>query len=90
MNSNTIDEHRYGPDSGTIDSSTKALEHAATIDVVPAEPWVYGELLTTEARPAAEKKLVRLLDMRLMPIVVLIYVMNYIDVSDLGLTSLVA
>ena len=90
MDSNTIDEHQHVPDSGTIDSTTKALEDAATIDVLPAEPWVYGELLTTEARPAAEKKLVRLLDMRLMPIVVLIYVMNYIDVSGLCLISFVA
>lgn len=34
-----------------------------------------------EDRKQAEKRLVRLLDMRLLPTVVLIIIMNYIDVS---------
>lgn len=38
-------------------------------------------LLTTENRKAAERDFLRRLDMRLMPTVVVIYVMNYIDVS---------
>lgn len=39
-------------------------------------------LLTEQNRRAAERDLVRRLDMRLMPTVVVIYVMNYIDVSS--------
>lgn len=38
-------------------------------------------LLREENRKAAERHLVRKLDMRLMPTVVVIYLMNYIDVS---------
>ncbi|KAN0081227.1 Major facilitator superfamily domain containing protein [Tylopilus felleus] len=56
-------------------------------------------LLTTENRKAAERDFLRRLDMRLMPTVVVIYVMNYIDrlavtaarlqglESDLGITD---
>lgn len=39
-----------------------------------------AELLPLENRERAEKRLVRLLDMRLLPTIVLIYLMNYIDV----------
>ena len=39
------------------------------------------ELLTEENRAAGERRLVRKLDMRLMPTVAVIYLMNYIDVS---------
>ena len=38
-------------------------------------------LLKEENREAAERHVVRKLDMRLMPTVVIIYLMNYIDVS---------
>ena len=38
-------------------------------------------LLEEEKRKAAERHVVRKLDMRLMPTVVIIYLMNYIDVS---------
>ncbi|THH30870.1 hypothetical protein EUX98_g3336 [Antrodiella citrinella] len=38
-----------------------------------------SELLAADVRPAAERKLVRLLDMRLLPTIVLIFIMNYID-----------
>jgi hypothetical protein len=38
-------------------------------------------LLKEENRKAAERHLVRKLDMRLMPTVAIIYLMNYIDVS---------
>lgn len=39
------------------------------------------ELLTPERRPAAERQLVRKLDMRLLPTIIVIFIMNYIDVS---------
>ena len=38
-------------------------------------------LLKEENRKAAERRVVRKLDMRLMPTVVILYLMNYIDVS---------
>lgn len=42
-------------------------------------------LLTVDRRPAAEQALVRKLDTRLLPTIVAIYIMNYIDVSSLYL-----
>ncbi|KAJ3549791.1 hypothetical protein NM688_g5141 [Phlebia brevispora] len=38
-----------------------------------------SELLLPSRRPVAEKKLVRMLDMRLLPTIVLIFILNYID-----------
>ncbi|EGO26550.1 hypothetical protein SERLADRAFT_447730 [Serpula lacrymans var. lacrymans S7.9] len=68
-----------------------------------AEPAIQDgddfELLTAEHRAAGERKLLRKLDMRLMPTIVVIYLMNYIDrvavtsarlkglEADLGLTD---
>jgi hypothetical protein len=43
---------------------------------------VDGELLHPDIRESAEKKLVRKLDCRLMPTIIVIYLMNYIDVSQ--------
>lgn len=40
-----------------------------------------GELLAQDVRPSAERRLVRMLDMRLLPTIILIFIMNYIDVS---------
>ena len=40
-----------------------------------------AELLAEDIRPSAEKRLVRLLDFRLLPTIVLIFILNYIDVS---------
>lgn len=66
--------------------STKSLDQMTpVVDALPADDWGHGELLATEVRPAAERQLVRLLDMRLMPMVVLIYIMNFIDVSVIAL-----
>ena len=41
-----------------------------------------GELLASDVRPAAERRLVRMLDMRLLPTIIIIFIMNYIDVSN--------
>ena len=41
-----------------------------------------GELLALDVRAAAERRLVRILDWRLLPTIVLIFIMNYIDVSN--------
>ncbi|KZT69693.1 MFS general substrate transporter [Daedalea quercina L-15889] len=40
-----------------------------------------SELLSSDARPAAERRLVRQLDLRLMPTIIIIFIMNYIDRS---------
>ncbi|KAI0821331.1 MFS general substrate transporter [Irpex lacteus] len=59
-----------------------------------------AELLAEDIRPSAEKRLVRLLDFRLLPTIVLIFILNYIDRTavtaarlkgleqDLGLTDI--
>ncbi|KAI0709648.1 MFS general substrate transporter [Cerioporus squamosus] len=59
-----------------------------------------GELLAQDIRPSAERQLVRTLDMRLLPTIILIFIMNYIDrlaitsarlkglEQDLGLTDI--
>ena len=41
-----------------------------------------GELLADDVRPAAERRLVRMLDMRLLPSILVIFIMNYIDVRN--------
>ncbi|EPT00458.1 hypothetical protein FOMPIDRAFT_1030504 [Fomitopsis schrenkii] len=40
-----------------------------------------GDLLSADARPQAEQRLVRQLDLRLMPTIIIIFIMNYIDRS---------
>lgn len=40
-----------------------------------------GYILQCEVRQAAERSLVRKLDFRLLPTIVIIFIMNYIDVS---------
>ena len=42
-----------------------------------------GELLEPEVRVRAERRLVRTLDMRLLPTIIVIFIMNYIDVSSI-------
>ncbi|KAI0767023.1 major facilitator superfamily domain-containing protein [Fomes fomentarius] len=76
-----------------------------TTDAPSASPLtchasLHGDLLARDVRPAAERKLVRMLDTRLLPTVILIYIMNYTDRSaitaarlkgiqgDLGLTDI--
>ena len=42
-----------------------------------------SELLSPDIRPSAERQLVRTLDRRLLPTIILIFIMNYIDVRNL-------
>ncbi|KAI0753066.1 MFS general substrate transporter [Daedaleopsis nitida] len=68
------------------DKSQAAVER---LEVTPSPPLAVpeychealsdGQLLVHDIRPAAERRLVRKLDMRLLPTIVLIYAMNYID-----------
>ena len=50
------------------------VEHVETFDSG-------DDIITPEQRKEEEKRLVRLLDMRLLPAVILIFLMNYTDVS---------
>ena len=58
-----------------LDIDVKHIEHNPKVDDSDVE------LLAPDRRVQAEKHLVRLLDMRLLPTIVLIFIMNYIDVS---------
>ena len=60
------------------DGSVEHVE-AKTTEVAVVDPD--AELLAEDVRPRAEKHLVRLLDLRLLPTIVLIFILNYIDVS---------
>jgi hypothetical protein len=48
-----------------------------------------GILLEDDKRASAERRLVKKLDRRLLPTVVVIYIMNYIDVRQLTLGSVI-
>ena len=58
----------------------KSESFTENVVVVQGEPDDFV-LLKEENRKAAERHVVRKLDMRLMPTVAIIYLMNYIDVS---------
>ncbi|KAI0767036.1 MFS general substrate transporter [Fomes fomentarius] len=83
-----------------------SIDHSSHTSFVPStnplacHDSLHGDLLAKDVRPAAERKLVRMLDTRLLLTVILIYIMNYIDRSaiiaarlkgiegDLGLTGI--
>jgi hypothetical protein len=68
---------------GTDDKQKVSSEHVGNPELRNVEGFdVDGELLHPDVRESAEKKLVRKLDMRLMPTIIIIFLMNYIDVSD--------
>jgi len=54
-----------------IDNTPSSVHTASTDD---------GFLLAVDQRQSAEKRLVRKLDRRVLPTIVAIYIMNYIDV----------
>ena len=58
-----------------------SVELVETIVRVPADQDV--ELLSAETRPTAEKQLVKMLDLRLLPTIILIFILNFIDVSPM-------
>lgn len=49
-----------------------------------------GILLRADVRPAAERSLVRKMDMRLLPTIILIFIMNYIDVRTTSVDTALA
>ena len=48
---------------------------------IACEPSLHGDLLVHDVRPAAERRLVRMLDSRLLPCVSVIHLLNQMDVS---------
>lgn len=65
--------HREYPETAPEDK----LEWGSTISIQQMPPTLQGT--TEEERLAMKKRLVRKLDIRLMPMLVLIYIMNYLD-----------
>jgi hypothetical protein len=65
--------------SGSIDKAQSPSSASGAVEVSEVDDD--GELLLPHVREAAEKALVRRLDSRLLPTIVLIFIMNYIDVS---------
>lgn len=68
-------------------TSSKEKYHAENIEKVETSSQDVidihdedGELLLPEHREQAERKLVRKLDFRLLPTIILIFILNYIDV----------
>ena len=60
-----------------------AVEHVERLSETPdPSKSPDGELLAPDVRAAAERRLVWILDMRLLPTIILIYIMNYIDVRN--------
>ncbi|KAJ5743112.1 hypothetical protein N7533_010214 [Penicillium manginii] len=61
--------HSHGPE--------EKIEWGSTVSIHPMPPTLQG--LTSEEIASLENALVRKLDIRLMPMLVLIYIMNYLD-----------
>lgn len=61
----------------SIGENEKIITQVDHVEVVQDENSMHG----LEQREQAEKRLVRLLDRRLLPTVILIFLMNYTDVS---------
>lgn len=71
-------------DNSRDEKPTGSVEHVERTETSDAlDDMKDGELLAADIRPAAERSLVRRMDMRLLPTIVLIFIMNYIDVSSL-------
>lgn len=68
-----------GSSDEKYDVKVDQVENSSTdvVDVIDED----GELLLPERRHHAERKLVRKLDFRLLPTIVLIFILNYIDVG---------
>lgn len=63
------------------DSSTDYVEDRKESSQGHEDLEDHGFLLDANRRPSAEKALLRKLDYRVLPTIVVIYIMNYIDVS---------
>lgn len=73
-----------------VDNDGKDIQAAtvANTSALAFEPPEYVRNLTPEQRIAVEKKLKRKIDMRLMPMIVLMYIMNYLDRNNIAAAKL--
>ena len=68
-----MDEEKESPAHVYIENHKETGSHDSNDD---------GVLLEDDKRASAERRLVKKLDHRLLPTIVLIYIMNYIDVRQ--------
>ncbi|KAJ5325525.1 MFS general substrate transporter [Penicillium brevicompactum] len=66
--------------------SPEKAQHGEAIDISQLPPLLQN--LAVEEREALEKRLVRRLDIRLMPMLVLIYILNYLDRNAIAAAKL--
>ncbi|KAI0159938.1 major facilitator superfamily domain-containing protein [Hypoxylon sp. FL1284] len=73
-----------GDDAKTIDADSRSLRQGETdaVYIVQKPPLIRD--LSDEEYGILEKKLIRKMDFRLMPMVILIYIMNYLDRNAIG------
>ena len=71
----------FGMD-GNYNVSVEQIEREKDDDISDTTKLEDGELLLPDVRVEAERQLVRTLDMRLLPTIIIIFIMNYIDVSS--------
>lgn len=67
-------------DGNSVINPKDKVECGSTVSIQPMPPTLQG--LPDEEISSLEKLLVRKLDLRLMPMLVLIYIMNYLDRYD--------
>lgn len=67
---------------GNYNVSVEQIEREKDDDISDTTKLEDGELLLPDVRVEAERQLVRTLDMRLLPTIIIIFIMNYIDVSS--------
>lgn len=67
-----------------MDTDSKSVRHGETNAVYIVEKPPLIRDLSDEEYHALEKKLIRKMDLRLMPMVILIYIMNYLDRNAIG------
>lgn len=67
-------------DGSSVMNPKDKVECGSTVSIQPMPPTLQG--LTDEEISSLEKQLVKKLDLRLMPMLVLIYIMNYLDRYD--------
>ncbi|KAI1774304.1 major facilitator superfamily domain-containing protein [Hypoxylon cercidicola] len=72
------------PDTKTMDTDAKSVGQGETNAVYIVEKPPLIRDLSDEEYKSLEKKLIRKMDMRLMPMVILIYIMNYLDRNAIG------
>ncbi|KAK0615880.1 major facilitator superfamily domain-containing protein [Bombardia bombarda] len=75
----------YEPTSGDEKAGVTKVEDAARRGLQPPE---YIKSLSPEARDEAERKLKRKIDARLMPAIIIMYILNYIDRNNIAAARL--